>query len=145
MTNRRRDGLAVLSRLKRHEIEAVAQQMAAVNSALARIEAERKDLLDHINESGESDGLEGARLRSAFIRNVSETIRGKDAEATRLRESSAGVHQRLNDLFSDAKRLDMIAARRAEQRKRRRDQLETAAQNEAFLAIWMQDLMSEQN
>jgi hypothetical protein len=139
MTKRQTDGLAVLSRLKRHEIEAVAQQMAEVNRALGVIEAERQDLLNHINERGDPDAIESARVHSAFIRNVSETIHRKEAEAARLRESSAGVHQQLNGLFADAKRLEMISTSRAEQRKQRRNQLETAAQNEAFLAIWLQD------
>ncbi|MBU0779261.1 MAG: hypothetical protein KKC72_04300 [Alphaproteobacteria bacterium] len=49
------------------------------------------------------------------------------------------MHQQLNGLFADAKRLEMISTSRAEQRKQRRNQLETAAQNEAFLAIWLQD------
>jgi flagellar biosynthesis chaperone FliJ len=139
MTKHRRDGLTVLSRLKRHEIEAVAQQMAEVNRALAQIETERQYLLNHINERGDTDGVESARVQSAFIRNVSETIHRKEAKAVSLRESSAEVHNHLNGLFADVKRLEMISSRRAEQRKQRRNQLETAAQNEAFLAIWLQD------
>ena len=79
------------------------------------------------------------RVVSAFIRNVSETIHRKEAEAERLRADSAGIHDRLNGLFAEAKRIDLIRNRRAEARKQALQEAETAAQAEGFLSIWLDD------
>ncbi|WP_161487492.1 hypothetical protein, partial [Sulfitobacter sp. HI0129] len=76
---------------------------------------------------------------SNFIRNVSETLRGKEAEAQRLRESNAETFVRMSTLFAEAKRIDLVARRRRESELRTRDRAETAARNEAFLSIWIED------
>ena len=55
MTSRRTDGLAVLARLKRHETENVALEMAEVNRALGLIEAERQALMEQLNDRGDPD------------------------------------------------------------------------------------------
>ena len=89
MKPRRGDGLAVLSRLKRFEMENVALEMAEVNRALTQIENERHSLMEQLNDRGDPDAVESTRVVSAFIRNVSETIHRKEAEAERLRADSA--------------------------------------------------------
>lgn len=137
MSTGRTDGLAVLSRLKRYEMEAVAQEMAEVNRALGQIETERQDLLQRLHERGDPDGIEATRVLSDFIRNSSALIHQKETEARRLRDSSAGAHDRLNALFAEAKQIDLISARRAEARRKARNDAETAAQNEGFLSIWL--------
>ncbi|MEX3314462.1 hypothetical protein [Sulfitobacter sp. PS-8MA] len=139
MKPKRGDGLAVLSRLKRYEMENVAQEMAEVNRALSQIETERQDLMTQLNDRGDPDAVEATRVVSAFIRNVSETIHGKEAEAERLRADSAGIHDRLNGLFAEAKRIDLIRRRRAEARQQALNAAETAAQAEGFLSIWLED------
>lgn len=139
MKPRRGDGLAVLSRLKRFEMENVALEMADVNRALSAIEAERSALMAQLDDRGDPDAVEATRVVSAFIRNVSETIHHKEAEADRLRAESAGIHDRLNDLFSEAKRIDTIRQRRAEARAQAAQEAEAAAQAEGFLAIWHED------
>tara|TARA_R110002049_G_scaffold29972_2_gene101932 strand:- start:24901 stop:25332 length:432 start_codon:yes stop_codon:yes gene_type:complete len=142
MKPRRTDGLAVLSRLKRHEMENVALEMVEVNRALGQIEAERHALLAQLDDRGDPDAIEATRVLSAFIRNVSETIHRKEAEASRLRRDSAGIHNQLNGLFAEAKRIDIIRHNRAEARKRAVDTAEIAAQNEGFLSIWLQDIQN---
>lgn len=139
MTSRRTDGLAVLARLKRHETENVALEMAEVNRALGQIEAERQALMAQLNERGDPDAVEATRVLSDFIRNVSQTIHHKETQARRLRENSADIHRQLNDLFADAKRIDLIRHRRSEARKRAADDAATAAQDEGFLSIWLQN------
>ncbi|SFT09220.1 flagellar export protein FliJ [Sulfitobacter marinus] len=139
MTARRTDGLAVLARLKRHETENVALQMGEINRALGLIEAERQALMEQLNERGDPGAVEATRVLSDFIRNVSQTIQHKETEARRLRENSADMHNQLNDLFAEAKRIDLIRHRRAEARKRASDAAATAAQDEGFLSIWLQD------
>ena len=139
MKPRRGDGLAVLSRLKRFEMENVALEMAEVNRALTQIENERHSLMEQLKDRGDPDAVESTRVVSAFIRNVSETIHRKEAEAERLRADSAGIHDRLNGLFAEAKRIDLIRNRRAEARKQALQEAETAAQAEGFLSIWLDD------
>ena len=139
MKPRRGDGLAVLSRLKRFEMENVALEMAEVNRALTQIENERHSPMEQLNDRGDPDAVESTRVVSAFIRNVSETIHRKEAEAERLRADSAGIHDRLNGLFAEAKRIDLIRNRRAEARKQALQEAETAAQAEGFLSIWLDD------
>ncbi|MGJ8544649.1 MAG: hypothetical protein ACSHWZ_04330 [Sulfitobacter sp.] len=139
MKPRRSDGLAVLARLKRHEMENIALEMASVNRALGQIESERHALLEQLNDRGDPGAIEATRVLSAFIRNVSETIHGKEAEAERLRQESAGIHQQLNGLFGEAKRIELIRKNRAEAHKRAVNDAEIAAQNEGFLSIWQQD------
>jgi len=136
---RRGDGLAVLSRLKRYEMENVAQEMAEVNRALTQIENERHSLMEQLNERGDPDAVEATRVLSAFIRNVSQTIHSKEAEADRLRADSAGIHDRLNELFAEKKRIDLIRSRRTEARQLALQQAETAAQAEGFMSIWLED------
>ncbi|MDF3350950.1 hypothetical protein HKX17_12380 [Sulfitobacter sp. KE34] len=139
MKPKRGDGLAVLSRLKRFEMENVALEMAEVNRALTQIENERHSLMEQLNDRGDPDAVESTRVVSAFIRNVSETIHRKEAEAERLRADSAGIHDRLNGLFAEAKRIDLIRNRRAEARRHALQEAETAAQAEGFLSIWLDD------
>lgn len=139
MKPRRADGLAVLSRLKRHEMENVAQQMAETNRQLGQIETERQALLEQLNERGDPDAVEATRVLSDFIRNVSAAVHHNEAQASRLRENSAGIHDQLNELFAEAKRIDVISRRRAEAHKRAIAEAETAAQNEAFLATWQRE------
>ncbi|MEP3685610.1 MAG: hypothetical protein ABJN05_00730 [Sulfitobacter dubius] len=139
MKPRRGDGLAVLSRLKRFEMENVALEMVEVNRALSQIEDERHTLMEQLNDRGDPDAVESTRVVSAFIRNVSETIHRKEAEAERLRADSAGIHDRLNDLFAEAKRINLIRTRRSEARKQALKQAETAAQAEGFLSIWLEN------
>jgi flagellar biosynthesis chaperone FliJ len=139
MTSRRTDGLAVLARLKRHETENVALEMAEVNRALGQLEAERQALMEQLNDRGDPDAVEATRVLSDFIRNVSATIHHKETQANRLRENSADMHRQLNDLFAEAKRIDLIRHRRAEARKRAADDAATAAQDEGFLSIWLQN------
>lgn len=139
MKPRRGDGLAVLSRLKRFEMENVALEMAEVNRQLTKIENERQALMAQLDDRGDPDAVESTRVVSAFIRNVSETIHRKEAEADKLRDNSADIHDRLNDLFAEAKRIDTIRQRRAEARKQAAEQAEAAAQEEGFLAIWLED------
>ena len=139
MKPKRGDGLAVLSRLKRFEMENVALEMAEVNRALTQIEKERHSLMEQLNDRGDPDAVESTRVVSAFIRNVSETIHRKEAEAERLRADSAGIHDRLNGLFAEAKRIDLIRNRRAEARRQALQEAETAAQAEGFLSIWLDD------
>ncbi len=139
MKPRRGDGLAVLSRLKRFEMENVALEMVEVNRALSQIENDRHALMEQLNDRGDPDAVEATRVVSAFIRNVSETIHRKDAEAERLRADSAGIHDRLNGLFAEAKRIDLIRTRRAETRRQAIQDAETAAQAEGFLSIWLED------
>lgn len=139
MKPRRGDGLAVLSRLKRFEMENVALEMVEVNRALSQIENDRHALMEQLNDRGDPDAVEATRVVSAFIRNVSETIHRKDAEAERLRADSAGIHDRLNGLFAEAKRIDLIRTRRAETRRQATQDAETAAQAEGFLSIWLED------
>ncbi len=67
------------------------------------------------------------------------TIHRKEAEAERLRADSAGIHDRLNGLFAEAKRIDLIRNRRAEARRHALQEAETAAQAEGFLSIWLDD------
>ena len=139
MKPKRGDGLAVLSRLKRYEMENVALEMVEVNRALSEIENERHRLMEQLNDRGDPDAVEATRVVSAFIRSVSETIHGKEAEAERLRADSAGIHDKLNSLFADAKRIDLIRRRRAEARQLALQEAETAAQAEGFLSIWLED------
>ncbi|NUH64936.1 hypothetical protein HTT03_06445 [Sulfitobacter sp. S0837] len=139
MKPKRGDGLAVLSRLKRYEMENVAQEMAEVNRALSEIENERHALMTQLNDRGDPDAVEATRVVSAFIRNVSETIHRKEVEAERLRADSAGIHDQLNGLFAEAKRIDLIRRRRADARRQAIDAAETAAQAEGFLSIWLED------
>ena len=139
MKPRRGDGLAVLSRLKRFEMENVALEMVEVNRALSQIEDERHTLMEQLNDRGDPDAVESTRVVSAFIRNVSETIHRKEAEAERLRADSAGIHDRLNDLFAEAKRINLIRTSRSEARKHALEQAETAAQAEGFLSIWLEN------
>jgi len=135
---RRADGLATLSRLKRHEMENVALKMGELNRAIGQIETERQDLLERLNERGDTNAIESTRVLSEFIRNVSESLRRKECEAQRLRDSCADIQVQLNSLFAETKRIDLVAHRRALSRKRRIEQAETAAQNEAFLSIWVE-------
>jgi flagellar biosynthesis chaperone FliJ len=133
---RRKDGLAVLARLKRYEMEDVSLEMAEVNRALGLIEAERQALLHQLTERGDPDGIEATRVVSDFIRNLSDVIHRKESEAARLRENSAGAHDRLNALFAEAKRIDLVRERRVRDRRLAREAAETAAQNEGYLSIW---------
>lgn len=138
MTSQRTDGLATLSRLKHHEIESVALEMAEVNRALTRIESERQALLQQVNERGDPDAIESTRVLSAFIRNVSEAIHRKEDEARRMRDSSADSYNKLNALYAEAKQIDLVRQRRHNARRKKRDDAETAAQSDGFLAIWIQ-------
>ncbi|MGR3270009.1 hypothetical protein DU478_14840 [Thalassococcus profundi] len=139
MTRRRTDGLAVLARLKRHDMEDVASDIARIDRALARIEADRRALLTQLDERGDPEAVESTRVLSAFIRNVSETIHRKDAQAERQKRDSAEVRDRLQALFADAKRIDLLRRRRSDARRRLADEKEAAAQNEGFLSIWLED------
>ena len=139
MSRKRGDGLATLSRLKRHELETVAAEIADLNRALGRLEAERRELRDSLHERGDPDAIESTRVLSNFIRNVSETLRGKEAEAQRLQESNAETFVRMSTLFAEAKRIDLVARRRRESELRTRDRAETTARNEAILSIWIED------
>ena len=90
-------------------------------------------------DRGDPAPVEATRVFSAFIRNVSETIHRKEAEADKLRADSAEIHDRLNELFAEAKRIDTIRQRRAEARAQAAQEAEAAAQAEGFLAIWPED------
>ena len=139
MTRRRTDGLAVMARLKRYEMEGVASEIARIDRALAQIDAERQALLKQLEDRGDPDAFETTRVLSAFIRNVSETIHRKDADALRQRRNSTEVRDQLQAIFADAKRIDLLLRRRSEARRRLADEREVAAQNEAFLSIWLED------
>lgn len=139
MSRKRSDGLATLSRLKRYELETVAAEIADLNRALGRIETERRALRESLHERGDPDAVESTRVLSNFIRNVSETLRGKEAEAQRLQESNAETFTRMTNLFAEAKRIDVVSERRQQANRRARDRAEAAANDESFLASWMSD------
>lgn len=139
MKARRTNGLAVLSRLKRHELERVALEMAETNRQLAQIEVERQALLGQLNERGDPGGVEATRVLSDFIRNVSAAVHHKETEARHLRDSSIGTHNQLIATFAEAKRIDLIRNRRAAAQRRTAEEAETAAQNEMFLAAWQHE------
>lgn len=136
MERRRIAALALLERLKRHEIEERAREFRALRARMEQLEGERDRLLDSLRRDAHVATIEAAPYLGDYIRSVRNQAALLEAEIAQLSPRAEQLEAFVREKFGGMKTFETVRLSkewdlRQEQRRR-----EAAEAEELVLQRW---------
>lgn len=109
--SRRREVLTLLSELERQKLAAAASRRGQIDDRLARIESERRDLVERRSAAREVQTIESLPHLGAFQSAVAARISRCEADGDALREELETVEEELLACWRWSRTLRTVARR----------------------------------
>lgn len=123
--------LAILERLRRHEMESEARELAALRSHVVALQHNRAELLDRLRREARIITLEAAPYVGSYIRAVRNEIAHIDRALAKARPHLDALEAAMAERFREKETITLALNRAREHAKQARDRRE-AAENDAL-------------
>lgn len=128
--------LAVLERLRRHEMEAQARELAVLRAQVARLESDRADLLRRLQDEACIVAIEAAPYVGAYIRSVRSEVARLDAALAHAAPEVAAQEEALSARFRDLRTVALALSRTREAAMEAQDRCDAAETDALSITRW---------
>lgn len=135
MADRRR-ALAVLERLRRHEMEEEARALAALRAEVVRLKGEGADLRRRLRDEARIVTIEAAPYVGAYLRAIRAEAARVDAALARAAPRVAALEEALSARFRDLRTVSLALDRARAADRAERAGREAAEAASVALARW---------
>lgn len=135
MTDRIRT-LAVLERLRTHEMEGEARELAALRAHIARLQRARADLLDRLKNEARIITLEAAPYVGAYIRAVRNEVVQIDRALAKVSPRVDALEVAMVERFREKETITLALNRARKREHQARVRRETAETDALTLMRW---------
>ncbi|MGR3756602.1 MAG: hypothetical protein ACU0AT_05160 [Tranquillimonas sp.] len=134
--SRRIAALAVLERLRRHEMESEARELALLRGEVARIEAQRTETLDDMNRNAHVTMIEAAPYLGDYIRAVRAEVAGLDERLGELDEKCATLEDEVRERYRSMRTVGTLLQTQRAKALADRQKAEAARLDEQAIGRW---------
>ncbi|MGR3571051.1 flagellar FliJ family protein [Brevirhabdus sp.] len=133
---RRMRAFGTIERIKRLDVERIAQQVAAVRSRHLALSNERRDLLARIAGESHVTGVEGATYLGRYLRSIRAEVERLSSEIAQIEPELRQGEESLRAALADEKTYEVLRLARMTQLRRDRARHEATRQDEMARILW---------
>ena len=136
MDTRRIRALRLLERLKRHEIEADAQEMGRLRATANQIDRQRAQLMDDVESSAGAQDPGAMQYFGSYLRAVRAEVTRLDHDRAQLAPQLEAVETRVSNAFRHMKTYEVVRLATEARIKAESQRKEEAASAEQAVQAW---------
>ncbi|WP_212522744.1 flagellar FliJ family protein [Actibacterium sp. MT2.3-13A] len=136
MARRRIAALALLERLRRHEIEEQARELGALRARIAELERQREALRERLRRDAHVSTIEAAPYLGDFIRSIRREIAVLEAEIARFSPRMDELEAIMQGRFAELKTYETVRLEKEWEMLRQLQRREAAELEELALQRW---------
>jgi hypothetical protein len=127
---RRITAIKLVQRIKQHEIDGFAANLAAIRAQQADLQNELRNLIQMRDREGHASTIEAAPYLASFLRSVKSRSIYLDEQLAELDREATDIELQLQTAFAESKANEAALSKAEDEVKLERERMEIAASEE---------------